>query len=569
MSLLLTLLFAQAPIRFAEVAAGSGVDFVNMYGGVGAKQYILETTGTGAGFFDYDGDGDLDLFFVNGSRLGYTEAESLSSALYRNEGDGRFTDVTGPAGLEAYGWGQGIAVTDYENDGDLDLFVTYYGENRFFRNRGDGTFVESAGALGLDDSRWGAGAAFGDLDRDGVSDLVVVNYVDFDPEVTPGPGEEPFCFFLGMPVMCGPKGLLPAPALLYRGLPEGGFQSVSGAGIGEELYFGLGVVMGDLDRDGDLDVYVANDQTPNNLYRNDSDGTLRFLDTGLESGLAFNEDGRAQAGMGVSLGDYDNDGWLDIVVTNFSHDYNTLYRSTGDGWFVDESFAAGIGEPSYNLLGWGAGFADFDRDGFLDLLFVNGHVYPEVRGPVTESEYAQPALLLRNLGNGGFGVVPDEALAGSRVFRGAAFGDYDGDGDLDVVATVMNDTQALFRNETGDANGWVGFRLAGRSSARDGVGARLTLLGGGPRQVREVRSAESYLSANDPRVFFGLGAASGTVRVGIRWLSGCEQEVTATPGAYHLVIENCQGDSSETPLSSANTGAPGRMSSSRTPSPVR
>ncbi len=571
MILLLALALAQTPLRFAEVASESGVRFMNMFGGVGAKRYIVETTGTGAAFFDYDGDGDLDLFLVNGSRLGYSEGQSLSSALYRNDGGGRFTDATGPAGLEAYGWGQGAAITDYENDGDLDLLVTYHGRNRFYRNRGDGTFAESAAALGLDDPQWGAGAAFGDLDRDGVNDLVVVNYVDFDPENTPGPGEAPNCFFLGMPVLCGPKGLAPAPALLYRGRREGGFEAVAGAGLGRERFFGLGVAMGDLDNDGDLDVYVANDQTPNNLYRNDTGDALRFAEIGLEAGLAFNEDGRAQAGMGVSLGDYDNDGWLDIVVTNFSHDYNTLYRSTGDGWFVDESFAAGIGEPSYNHLGWGTGFADFDRDGWLDLLVVNGHVYPEVRGPVTESGYAQPALLFRNLGNGGFAVVPDEALGVPRVFRGAAFGDYDGDGDLDVAATVMNDTQAIFRNESDDANGWVGFRLVGRASSRDGVGARLELLAGGPRQVREVRSAGSYLSASDLRVFFGLGADPGPVRVRVRWLSGCEHEVAAAPDAYHLVVEpaGCQGPSSETPLSSANTGTPGPRPSSATASRVR
>ncbi len=576
LALILALAQESSPIRFAEIAAASGVRFANMYGGVGAKRYILETTGTGAALFDYDGDRDLDLFLVNGSRLGYTETQSFSNALYRNDGAGRFTDVTGPAGLEARGWGQGAAVVDYENDGDFDLFVTYYGANRFYRNRGDGTFVESAAELGLDDPRWGAGAAFGDLDRDGTSDLVVVHYVDFDPETTPGPGEAPNCFFLGMPVMCGPRGLKPAPAILYRGRPEGGFEAVRGAGIGDRSFYGLGVTMGDLDRDGDLDVYVANDQTPNNLYRNDTadgGGALRFREIGLEAGIAFNEDGRAQAGMGVSLGDSDNDGWLDIVVTNFSHDHNTLYRSTGDGWFVDDSFAAGIGEPSYSLLGWGAGFADFDRDGWLDLLVVNGHVYPEVRGPVTESAYAQPALLFRNLGTGEFAVVPDPALAVPRVFRGAAFGDIDGDGDPDVAAAVMNGAPALFRNETQDTNGWVGFRLVGRTSSRDGVGARLELVAGGPRQVREVRSAGSYLSANDFRVFFGLGAnPPATARARIRWLSGCEHEVEAPPGGWRLVVEpsGCQeGASSETPLSSANTGTPGRRPSSATASRVR
>ena len=298
--------------------------------------------------------------------LGYDESQSLSNALFRNEGDGRFTEVTGPAGLESYGWGQGAWVVDHDNDGDLDLFVTRYGRNLFYRNRGDGTFEEVGAQLGLDDRQWGTGAAFGDLDGDGVSDLVVVNYVDFDPDATPGPGEAPFCFFLGIPVMCGPKGLAPAPAILYRGLPDGRFLRVEGEEIGAERYFGLGVALGDLDDDGDLDVYVANDQTPNNFYRNDSgDGELEFTEIGLSAGLAYNEDGRAQAGMGVDLGDYDNDGQLDIVVTNFSTTTNTIYRAAGGGWFLDESFAAGLrnrairtsdGEPDFatsiGTVGW-------------------------------------------------------------------------------------------------------------------------------------------------------------------------------------------------------------------------
>ena len=529
---------AQPEIRFSEVAEASGIRFTNMYGGVRSKDFILETTGTGAAFFDYDGDADLDLFLVNGSRLGYDDSQSLSNALFRNEGGGRFTEVTGPAGLESYGWGQGAWVVDHDNDGDLDLFITRYGRNLFYRNRGDGTFGEAGEALGVDDPQWGTGAAFGDLDRDGVADLVVVNYVDFDPEGTPGPGEEPFCFFLGIPVMCGPKGLAPAPALLYRGLPDGRFLRVEGAAIGAERFFGLGVVFGDLDDDGDLDVYVANDQTPNNFYRNDTGAAgLDFSDVGLSAGLAYNEDGRAQAGMGVDLGDYDNDGQLDIVVTNFSHDYNTIYRAAGGGWFLDESFAAGIAEASYPYLGWGAGFRDLDRDGWLDLVVVNGHVYPEVEGGVTESDYAQRGLVFRNRGDGGFEEIPPTALGVPRVFRGAAFADYDDDGDADILGTVMNGAPALFRNDTETAAGWAGFRLVGRRSPRDGIGARVELRGAGLAQVRESRSAGSYLASSDSRVFFGLAAQEGPFAVRVRWLSGCEQEVEAVPGEYTLVVE--------------------------------
>ena len=529
---------AQPQIRFSEVAEASGIRFVNMYGGVRSKDYILETTGSGAAFFDYDGDGDLDLFLVNGSRLGYDETQSLSNALFRNEGEARFTEVTGPAGLESYGWGQGAFVVDHDNDGDLDLFVTRYGSNLFYRNRGDGTFEEVGAELGVDDPRWGTGAAFGDLDGDGVPDLVVVNYVDFDPARTPGPGEEPYCFFLGIPVMCGPKGLAPAPALLYRGLPNGRFVSVEGLEIGAESYFGLGVVLGDLDDDGDLDVYVANDQTPNNFYRNDSaEQGLEFTDVGLAAGLAYNEDGRAQAGMGVDLGDYDNDGQLDIVVTNFSHDYNTIYRAAGGGWFLDASFAAGVAEPSYPYLGWGAGFRDLDRDGWLDLVVVNGHVYPEVEGGVTESDYEQRGLVFRNLTGGVFAEVAPTALGVPRVYRGAAFADYDDDGDTDLLATVMNGTPSLFRNDTDTNSAWVGFRLVGRESPRDGIGTRLVLTGAGSSQLREARSAGSYLASSDPRVFFGVGSGAGPYRAEVRWLSGCRQKIEAVPGRYLLVVE--------------------------------
>ena len=534
---------ATGQIRFAEVAEASGIRFMNMYGGVASKDYILETTGTGAAWFDYDADGDLDLFLANGTRLGYDASLSLSSALFRNEGEGRFSEVTGPAGLESYGWSQGVAVFDHGDDGDLDLFVTRYGPNLFFRNRGDGTFVEAGADVGLDDPAWGAGAAFGDFDGDGISDLVVVNYVDFAVEGALGPGEAPNCFFLGLPVMCGPRGLTPPPPLLYRGTASGTFERVEDTAVGAERYFGLGVVLGDLDDDGDLDIYAANDQTPNALFRNESTpGRLDFVEVGLSAGAAYNEDGRAQAGMGVDLGDVDADGRLDIVVTNFSHDYNTLYRNVGDGWYVDDSFAAGVAEPSYPYLGWGAGLRDLDRDGWLDLVVVNGHVYPEVDGGVTESDYAQRGLVFRNLGDGTFAEVPPTALAAPRVFRAAAFADYDDDGDADLAAPVMNAPPALFRNDTAGAGGWAGFQLVGRASPRDGAGARLVLTGtdAAPPLVRESRSSGSYLAANDPRVVFGLGAREGPFRVRVRWTSGCEHETDAIPGQYTLIVEPCR-----------------------------
>ena len=446
-------------ILFEEVTAGAGIRFDNMYGGVAAKRYILETTGTGAAFFDYDEDGDQDLFLVNGTRLGYTELQSRSNAMFRNNGDGSFTNVTAAAGLEAYGWGQGAAAADVDHDGDLDLLVTYYGANRFYRNRGDGTFREEGAEAGLDDRGWGTSAAFGDYDADGTPDLFVANYVSFDEKTTPGPGEAPNCFFMGIPVMCGPKGLAPARSLLYHGRSEGGFEPVTDTEVGAEAYFGLGAVWGDLDNDGDVDLYVANDQMPNNLFLNDGHGG--FTDTALEAGVAYNEDGRAQAGMGVDLGDYDNDGLLDIHVTNFSHDYNTLYHNTGGGYFLDDSFQAAIGDESYLYLGWGTGFQDFDKDGFVDLFVTNGHVYPEVDVHATDSTYAQRNLVFHNQGDGTFSEV-DAGLTIEMVGRGVAFADYDNDGDIDVVVTAMNAAPALLRNASETAN-WVGLRLVGRA----------------------------------------------------------------------------------------------------------
>jgi enediyne biosynthesis protein E4 len=519
---------AEQAIQFVERADAAGIRSVNVFGGVSSKRYILETTGTGAAFFDYDGDGDLDLFLVNGTRLDYGELQSPSNALYRNDGRGDFVDVTRESGLEAWGWGQGAAVSDYDNDGDPDLLVTYFGANRFYRNEGDGTFTEIGHEAGLDDRGWGTSAAFADFDGDGVDDLFVANYVDFDRERTPGPGEGPNCFFMGIPVMCGPKGLAPGRSRLYRGGADGRFEDVTGKlGVDEAKYFGLGAVWGDLDNDGDPDLYVANDQTPNNLFRNDGD---RFTDVALEAGVAYNEDGRAQAGMGVDLGDYDNDGWLDIHVTNFSHDYNTLYRNTGQGYFVDESFAAGIGQETFLYLGWGTGLVDFDRDGRLDLFVANGHVYPEVDSYENDSHYAQPCFVFRSKGDGTFEKpLRLTGASGPRVGRGAAFADVDDDGDVDVVVTNMNATPFLFENESGTGAHWVGLELVGRQSSRSALGARVSVVAGGLRQMREVKSGGSYLSQSDSRLLFGLGAASSLDRVEIRWPRGTVQVLTDVP----------------------------------------
>jgi hypothetical protein len=535
----LLLLLSGIP-RFEEVSESSGIDFVNMFGGIDTKGYILETTGSGAVFFDYDEDGDQDLFLINGTRLGYGEAQSHSNALFRNLGGGRFENVTSAAGLEGYGWGQGGAAADIDNDSDLDLLVTYYGPSRLYRNEGDGTFTETGASAGVAPSGWGTSAAFADYDRDGVNDLFIARYIDFDPEKTPGPGGAPNCFFLGIAVMCGPRGLPPAHSLLYHGLGGFRFEDVSGrSGVAREPSYGLGAVWGDLDNDGDVDLYVANDQMANYLYRNDGGG--RFEDIALETGVAYNEDGRAQAGMGVDLGDYDRDGWLDIHKTNFSHDYNTLYRNTGRGYFEDVSYSAGIVEATYLYLGWGTGFRDFDRDGWLDLFVANGHVYPEVGQGRTESDYAQSSLLFFNLGDGRFEERREQTgpdLRVPRVSRGAAFADYDDDGDIDVAVTNMNGPVSLLRNESAPGAHWVGFRLIGRESARDALGARVTIEAGGQRQMEEVRSGASYLSSSDPRVFFGLGSIDRIDRIEVRWPRGRVQVIEGAPlDRYSTMVE--------------------------------
>ena len=552
MRLVFVLALAVAPIlgegdrpHFVDVTTPAGITVVNVFGGIDTKRYILETTGTGAAFFDYDEDGDQDLFFVNGSRLdepSTQEVSSASNALYRNNGDGTFQDVTEASGLVRRGWGQGAAVSDVDNDGDLDLFVTYYGPNLLYRNNGDGTFAEVGVPAGVADSSWGTSAAFADYDQDGVNDLFVANYVEFDPARTPGPGEAPNCFFMGLRVMCGPKGLTPAKSLLYRGRGDGTFETVSGerSGVAEGAFYSMGAVWGDLDNDGDVDLYVANDQTPNNLYRNDGGG--RFSETALTAGVAFNEDGRAQAGMGVDLGDYNNDGWLDIHVTNFSHDYNTLYRNEGRrGYFRDVSYAAGIGEVTYPYLGWGTGFHDFDKDGLLDLFVVNGHVYPEVRTAQIESAYEQRNLLFLNLPGERFDEVGRYAgpgMAPARVGRGAAFADYDNDGDVDVAVTNMNALPSLLRDDGSSTSHWVGMRLIGVESARDALGARITLVAGDLTQVREVKSGASYLSQSDLRVFFGLGTRPRVDRVEIRWPRGATQTFENLPvDRYTTIVE--------------------------------
>jgi len=520
--------------QFIDVAEKSGLTMNNVFGGKETKKYIIETTGTGVAIFDYDNDGWPDIFLVNGTTLeGLPANKDATNHLYRNNHDGTFTDVTKPAGLaDAAGWGQGVCVGDYDNDGWEDLYVTYYGKNRLYHNQ-KGVFTEVADKSGTAGSgkSWGTGCAFVDYDRDGLLDLVVANYVDFDLSTAPSPGERASCVWKGVAVMCGPRGLPPARNILYHNLGGGKFADVSTKAHIDQTpgHYSLGVAIFDFDNDGWPDIYIACDSTASILFRNNRDGT--FTDVAVTAGAAYNEDGREQAGMGVTIGDFNSDGRLDIFKTNFSEDTSTLYRNKGDGTFDDVTFAAGLGLHT-QYLGWGAGFFDFDNDGWPDILVVNGHVYPEVDKQHLGSTYPEPRILYHNNGNGTFTDISAEAGSGITAMhagRGLAIGDLWNDGRLSAVVSNMNDHPSLLVNQVRSANHWIAIRTVGTKSNRDGIGARMTLKSGARRLVDEVRSGASYASNNDMRVHFGLGSDSKVDWLQIRWPSGLVEQFENLP----------------------------------------
>jgi hypothetical protein len=513
-----------------------------VFGGRDRNVYLLETTGTGVAMIDYDGDGFVDLFFVNGSTLeGFAAGTEPTNHLYHNKGNHTFQDVTASAGLGASGWGQGVCVGDYDNDGRDDLFVTYWGGNHLYHNDGNGHFSDVTRAAGLESPvrRWSTGCAFLDYDRDGRLDLFVGNYIDFDPATTPRP-ESGLCRYRGLPVACGPPGLPGGHNLLYHNRGNGTFEDVSErAGITRTTgTYALGVSTLDFDNDGWTDLYVADDSSPSVLYRNNHDGT--FTDIALRAGCAYSQDGRSQAGMGVAIGDYDRNGTMDIFKTNFAGDTSTLYANTGAGLCEDRTFAAGFGLNS-RWLGWGAAFVDLDNDGWLDLLLTNGHVYPEVRQVKSEAGYEQPKVVYRNLGNGRLEDVTARLgvpLTIPKAARGAAFGDIDNDGWIDVAIANVNDQPDLYR-VTGDASRhWIELKLVGTASNRDAIGARVHLVAGTGEQWQEVRGGGSYLSQNDLRVHFGLGASSVVDRLDVRWPNGGEQHwLHLAADRVHTLIE--------------------------------
>jgi hypothetical protein len=528
--------------RFADVAEKAGLTMTTVFGGVDTKKYIIETTGTGVAIFDYDNDGWPDIFIVNGTTIeGFPAAKAPSNHLYHNNHDGSFTDVTEKAGLVATGWGQGVCVGDYDNDGWEDLYVTYYGKNRLYHND-HGVFSEVADQAGVAGTgkAWGTGCAFIDYNRDGRLDLMVANYVDFDLANTPAPGQGVSCVWKGVPVMCGPRGLPGAKNILYENLGNGTFADVTRKAHIDETggHYGFGVATLDFDDDGWPDIYVACDSAPSILYHNNRDGT--FTDVAVMAGVAFNEDGQEQAGMGVTVADFNGDGRLDIFKTNFSDDTPTLYRNDGDGNFSDVTSASGLAAHT-QYLGWGTMFFDFDNDGWPDLILANGHVYPEVDKFHLGSSYLETRLLYRNNGNGTFSDVSSTAGPGINTAssaRGLAVGDLWNDGQLSVVISNVNAKPSLLVNSVRSGNHWVAFRTVGTRSNRDGMGAKITVKIGKRTLVDEVRSGSSYISQNDLRVHFGLGSATKIDSVQVRWPSGlAEQFDNVVEDSIHTLKE--------------------------------
>ena len=547
---------AQAPVdpkrfrvTYEDVAGELGLTSPTVYGGQTQNEYILESTGSGAAFLDYDQDGLLDIFLVNGTTLDGGQNPAPTNRLLRNNGGLGFRDVTLRAGLARSGWGQGVCAGDFDNNGFEDLFVTYWGQDVLYRNNGDGTFTDVTRKAGLEveEPSWGSGCAFLDFDRDGLLDLFHANYIDFDPQEVPSPVAGN-CVYKGLKIACGPKGLPKAGRTLFRNQGDGRFVDVSElTGIGQApRSYGLGVLTADFDADGWIDIYVANDGEPSHLFWNDADGT--FSEAGLIAGVATSHDGRTQSGMGVAAGDFDRDGRLDIFKTNFSDDLPNLYRNLGGRFFDEATTRAGLGVNS-RMLGWGCGFFDADNDGWVEILYVNGHVYPEIDRLESPVGYRQPKVLYHNLGNGRFADVSrlgGEAIVRSLAARGAAFGDFDNDGDIDILVNPINDLPQLLRCNSASGNHWTMIKLRGSRSNRSAIGARVICVTGDDRQVREVRSGGSYYSQNDLRVHFGVGEATVVDLLEIQWPSGRTDRFTDLSVDRILTIEEHPGSGAGT-----------------------
>lgn len=530
-------------VQFVDITRSSGINFKHT--SAPEKKYIVESMSGGVALFDYDNDGYLDFYFTNSLTVDTAgDPKSSRSALYRNQGNGTFVDVTDQAGVAYPGWAMGVVTADYDGDGLLDLYVTCFGSNRLYRNRGDGTFIDVTEGAGVDDPRWSTGAAFGDFDNDGDLDLFVANYVDFKLDDLPEFGKGRLCQYRGVPVQCGPRGLPGAGDSLFRNNGDGTFTDVTNeAGMTDPKgRYGLGVVWSDLDEDGLIDLFVANDSGPNFLYKNNGDGT--FIETAFFSGVAVGEDGNEQGCMGVALGDYDRDGRLDLFVTNFSDEYNTLYRNLGNLSFIDTSYASKVAAVSLPFVGWGTEFIDFDNDGWLDLLAVNGHVYPQVDHIDVGTSYAQRKLLFYNNRDCTFSEVAAQAGEGlmlRRTSRGAAFGDIDNDGDIDMVVNDLDGPPMLLSNQKGNRNNWISIKTVGTKLNRNALGARVRIVAGDMVQVAEVHSSGSYISQSDTRLHFGLGEKTRIDLIEVRWPGGRVDKIENVPANRFLVIEQGKG----------------------------